>query len=63
MVGVVQPQAAHDADLLARERREQVRHGQDVVRDLRGGVERGADDLVRSDGLLVVEREADCAGL
>ena len=63
VVGVVQAQAAHDADLLACERREQVLHRQDVVRDLRSGVERGADDFVRPDGLFVVERVADCAGV
>ena len=60
MVGVVEPEAAHDADLLAGERREEVLHGEHLVRDLRGGVEGAADDLVRLDGLPLVDSQSHC---
>ena len=61
MVSVVQPKAAYNTNLLSCKRRQEVLHGQDVVRNLRGGVKRRADDFVRFDGLLLVKREADCA--
>ncbi len=60
VVSVIQTQAAHKANFLARQRREKFLHRQDVLRDLRSGVERRADDLVRLDGLLLVKRESDC---
>jgi hypothetical protein len=49
MVGVVQPKAAHDLDLLIRERREKLGHGQHLLGDLCRGVQGRAHDLVGFD--------------
>ena len=61
MVCIVETQAPHNANLLSCQGWEQVLHGQDVVRDLRRRVERRAENLIRFDGLFLVECEADCA--
>lgn len=64
VVRVVQPQAPHDPDLLARQRREQARDRQAALREARGGVERaGAEDLERRDRALLVRGEPDCGGV
>lgn len=52
MVRIVQPEASHEADVLARERGEQLRDRQLALRELRGRVEGAlADDLKGFDGL------------
>jgi hypothetical protein len=60
VIGVVQAEAARDADLLARERCEQALHGHDAAGQLRAGVERAAaDELARRDLAALGRREAD----
>lgn len=59
VVGVVEPQAAHDLDLVVRERREELGDREYGVGNLRGGVERGPDDLESLDGRALRGGEAD----
>lgn len=59
MVRVVETQTANRLYLLARERREEVLHGQDGARYLRSRVQNGPDDLVRLDDLLVPGSKTD----
>jgi len=49
MVGVVQSKATREPDLLPGQWREQRLHAQRIFGDLRGGIERRAQDLVSED--------------
>ena len=62
VVGVVEPQTAHNLDLVVRERCEELGNREYGVGDLRRGVERRPDDLEGLDGRALRRGEADCGG-
>lgn len=59
VVRVVETQAAYDLEFLARERSEELFHGQDSVGHLCSGIKGGPDDFICFDGLLVPGSKTD----
>jgi hypothetical protein len=60
VIRIVEPQTAHDPDVLARDRGEQRLHGEHARAELRVRVERGrAEDLARPDLFVRVRGAAD----
>ena len=59
MIGIVEAQAANQPNFFARERREQLLHGQNVLGDLRGGIKRRANNLVGFHWLSLMDCQAN----
>ena len=63
MIRIVETQTPYDFEFFAREGSKELFGGEDRVGDLRGGVERRANDFVGLDGLLVPCSETNCENM
>jgi hypothetical protein len=63
MIRVVETQTTNDLEFLTREGGKELFDGENRVGDLRGGVERRADDFIGVDDVFVPCGEADCGDM